>query len=94
MKADLPRFASVARARGSSQLKRPNCLNFQTKDNIKRIEVLKLLKRVSYPITKLVGVANMKSRSINITCKTREYVLELEEKLKSVTSNYNLRLYE
>ena len=36
----------------------------------------------------------MKSRSIDITCKTKEYVLELEEKLKSVTSIYNLRLYE
>ena len=36
----------------------------------------------------------MKSRSIDITCKMREYVLELEEKLKSVTSIYKLRLYE
>ena len=36
----------------------------------------------------------MKSRSIDITCKKREYVLELAEKLKDVTSIYNLRLYE
>ena len=94
MKVDLPTFASVARARGSSQLKRPNCLNFQTKDNIKRMEVLELLKSINYPVTKLVGIANMKSRSIDITRKTRQYVVELEEKLKNVKSIYNLRLYE
>ena len=92
--ANLPTFASVARARGSSQLKRSNCSNFQTKDSIKRIKVLELLKSVSYPVAKLVGIADMKFRSINIICETRQYVLELEEKLKSVTSIYNLRLYE
>ena len=94
MNADLPTFASVARARGLSQQKRPDCLNFHTKDNVKRIEILELLKSISYPVTKLVGIADMKCRSIDITCKTREYVLELEEKLKSVTSINNLRLYE
>ena len=69
-------------------------MNFQTKDNIKRIAVLELLKSISYTVTKLVDIADMKSKSIDITCKMREYVLELEEKLKSVTSIYKLRLYE
>ena len=36
----------------------------------------------------------MKSRSIDITCKTRQYGVELEEKLKNVKSIYNLRLHE
>ena len=36
----------------------------------------------------------MKSRSVDITCKTREYVVELEEKLRNVQCIYNLRLYE
>ena len=45
MNVDLATFASVARARGSSQLQKPNCLNFQTKDNIKRMEALELLKK-------------------------------------------------
>ena len=31
---------------------------------------------------------------IDITCKTRQYVVELEEKLRNVKSIYNLRLYE
>ena len=65
MNADLPAFASAARAQGSSQLKRTNCLNFQTKDNIKRIEVLELLKSISYPVTKLAGIAHMKSRRVD-----------------------------
>ena len=53
-----------------------------------------MLKELKYPLSKLVGLAEMKSRSIDITCKKREYVLELAEKLKDVTSIYNLRLYE
>ena len=87
-------FAAVARARRSPQLERPNCLNFKTKDNMKRFEVLEMLKELKYPLSKLVGLAEMKSRSIDVTCKKREYVLELAEKLKDVTSIYNLRLYE
>ena len=82
-------FAAVARARGSSQLKRPNCLNFKTKDNMKRFEVLEMLEELKFPLSKLVGLAEMKSRSIDITCKKREYVLELAEKLKDVISIYN-----
>ena len=85
---------SLERARGSPQLERPNCLNVKTKDNMKRFEVLEMLKELKYPLSKLVGLAEMKSRSIDITCKKREYVLELAEKLKDVTSIYNLRLYE
>ena len=94
MNVDLPTFASVARARGSSELKRPNCLNFQTKDNIKKMKVLEWLKSINYPVTKLVGIADMKSRSIDITCKTTQYVVELEDKLRNVKSIYHLRLYE
>ena len=36
----------------------------------------------------------MKNRSINITCKTRENVLELYAKLKDIEFVYNLWLYE
>ena len=72
LNVDLPTFASVARARGSSQLKRPNCLNFQTKDNVKRIDLSKFLKHISYPVTKLVDSADMKSKSTDIICKTSE----------------------
>ena len=58
------------------------------------MEVLELLKSINYLVTKLVGIAVMKSRSIDITCKTIQYVVELEEKLGNVKSIYNLRLYE
>ena len=84
MNVDLLTFACVARARGSSQLKRPSCLKFQTKGNIKKMEVRELLKSINYPVTKLVGIADMKSRSIDITCKTIQYVVELKQKLRNV----------
>ena len=61
---------------------------------MKRFEVLEMLKELKYSLSKLVGLAEMKSRSIDITCKKRDYVLELAEKLKDVISIYNLRLYE
>ena len=42
----------------------------------------------------MLGVGEMKSRSIDITCKTRHNVLELYELLKEVDFIYNLNLYE
>ena len=75
-------------------LKRPTCLNLKTKSNLRRHEILDLLKELHYDTRKLIGVAEMKSRSIDITCKSREHVLELYEKLRMVESVYNVRLYE
>ena len=43
---------------------------------------------------KLIGMAEMRSRSVNITCKKRENILELYEILKKFDSVYNVRLYE
>ena len=53
-----------------------------------------MLKNVGYLTSKLIGVAEMKSRIIDITCKTRENVMELFEMLKNVSAIYKLRLYE
>ena len=78
----------------AKNLKRPNCLNFKTKSNLKRLEIIEILKHIEYPTDKLVGVAEMKSRSIDITCRTRENVLELYLKLKRIDYVYNLSLYE
>ena len=49
-------FAAVARARGSPQLERPNCLNFKTKDNMKRFEVLEMLKELKLSFIKTCWV--------------------------------------
>ena len=67
-------FAAVARARGPPLLARPKCLNFKTKDNVKRFEVLEMLKELKFPLSKLARLAEMKSRSIDITCEKRECI--------------------
>ena len=41
-----------------------------------------------------MGVAEVKSRSIDITCKTRQDTLQLYEKLRQIDFAYNIRLYE
>ena len=78
----------------AKNLKRPNCLNFKTKSYLKRLEIIEMLKHIEYPTNELVGVAEMKGRSIDITCRTRENVLELYLKLKRIDYVYNLSLYE
>ena len=63
-------------------LKRPNNLNFKTKINLKRYEVIEMLKQIEYTISKLVGVAEMKGRSVDVTYRTRENVLKLYKNVK------------
>ena len=87
-------FADRVKGSSKSNLKRPTCLNFRTKANLKRHEVIELLKEINFEPQKLVGVAEMKSRSIDITCKTRQDTLQLYEKLKQIDFAYNIRLYE
>ena len=53
-----------------------------------------MLSEISFKTENLIGVAEMKNRSIDITCKTRENVLELYAKLKDIEFVYNLWLYE
>ena len=62
--------------------------------NLKRHEIIEMLKHIEYPTDKLIRVAEMKGRSIDITCRTRENFLELYLKLKRIDYVYNLRLYE
>jgi len=69
-------------------------LNFKTKSNLKRPEVINLLQGIEFPKAKLVGIREMKNRSIDITCTNREKVLELFEQLKGIDFIYNLSLYE
>ena len=86
-------FADRVKGSSKSNLKRPTCLNFR-KANLKRHEVIELLKEINFEPQKLVGVAEMKSRSIDITCKTRQDTLQLYEKLRQIDFAYNIRLYE
>ena len=88
----VPTFAD--RVRGVSKLKRPTCLNFKTKSDLKRHEIVELLEDMKFPTSKIIGSADMKGRSVDAKCKIRENVLELFEKLKHIDTIYNLRLYE
>ena len=60
-----------------SKPRRPNCLNFRHKQIMKRQEAITFLKQLQYSILKMTGVAEMKARTIDVTCKTRKDVLEL-----------------
>ena len=69
-----PSFAQKVRGNTAVNLKRPTCLNFKTKANLRRVEILQMLSEISFKTKNLIGVAEMKNRSIDITCKTRENV--------------------
>ena len=94
MSTNLLTFAERVNNSVEGRLKRPTCLNLKTKSNLKRHEVIDLLNELNFDSGKLIGVAEMRSRSIDITCKKRENILELYEILKKCDSVYNVRLYE
>ena len=75
-----PSFDQKVRSDTAVNLARPTCLNFKTKTNLRRIEVLQILSKITFKTKN--GVAQMRNRSIDITCKTRENLLELHAKLK------------
>ena len=93
MSQNPPTFAERVKGKEKSSLKRPNCLHFKTKANLKRHEVIELLKEIKFECEKL-GVGEMKYKKIDITCKNRKYLLELYEQLKSNDSVYEVQLYE
>ena len=63
-------------------------------NGLRRVEILQMLSEISFKTENLIAVAEMRNRSIDITCKTRENVLELYAKLKDIEFIYNLVLYE
>ena len=94
MSTNLPTFAERVENSVESRLKRPTCLNLKTKSNLKRHQVIDLLNELNFDCGKLIGVAEMRSRSIDTTCKKRENVLELYEILKKCDAAYDVRLHE
>ena len=49
---------------------------------------------MKFECEELEGVGEMKHKKIDITCKSRKYLLELYEQLKSNDSIYEVQLYE
>ena len=89
-----PSFAQRVRGNTAVHLARKTFLNFKTKTNLRRVEILQMLSEISFKTENLIGFAEMRNRSIDITSKTRENVLELYAKLKDIEFIYNLALYE
>ena len=86
----MPTFAD--RVKGSSK---STCLNFRTKANLKRHEVIELLKEINFEPQKLVGVAEIIAENRhNLQNKTRQDTLQLYEKLRQIDFVYNIRVYE
>ena len=69
-------------------------MHFKTKANLKRHEVIDLLKEIKFECEKLEGVGKTKNKKINITCKNRKYLLEFYEQLKLNHSVYEVQLFK
>ncbi|XP_078489414.1 uncharacterized protein LOC144746232 [Ciona intestinalis] len=87
-------FARVVSTQKINMFKRPNCLSFKTEKQIKRHEVMDILKKIGFERKKIQGITEMKGTKIDVTCSSRENVLELREKLAKREEFYNLYLYE
>ena len=89
MSQQTPTYAARVKNNFKKVLERPTCLNFRAKTNMKRNEITELLKSINYTIENLIGTAEIKNRSIDITCKTRANLLELYERLKEIDEILN-----
>ena len=94
MSQNPPTFAERVKGKEKSSLRRPNCLHFETKANLKRHEVIDLLKEIKFECEKLEGVGEMKNKKFDITCRNRKYLLELCEQWKSNDCVHEVQLYE
>ena len=82
-------------ARGSVKaFSRPNCLNFKSKVPLKREDICQLIEKDGFSLKKVVGIAELKGSSMDITCHTRQNALELYEKLRMHEKIGITRLYE
>ena len=74
MLQNTPTFADRVKGSSKSNLKRPTCLNFRTKANLKRHEVIDLLKEINFEPQKLEGVAETIAEDRhNLQNKTRHF---------------------
>ena len=75
------------------RVKRPNCLNFKHKNVSKRNEAIEF-KNLQFPKSKLLGVAEMPRKSIDVTFKSRDDVLKLYKNIQAVSDIIKGKLYE
>ena len=69
-----PSFLNVVKNSRESKVERPNCLNFKHRNISKRNEGIEFIKNLQLPKSKLLGVAELLGKSIDVTRKSREHV--------------------
>ena len=74
-------YSAVAR-RSAKAFSRPNCLNIKSKVPLKREDMCQVIEKDGFSLKKIVGIAELKGSSMDITCQTRQNALELCEKLR------------
>ena len=67
--AEKPSFANVVKNRIEVKVRRLNCLNFKQRNVSKRDEAIEFIKNLQFPKSKLLDVAEMKGKSIDVICK-------------------------
>ena len=92
--AERPSFANIVKNSKEFKVERPNCLNFKHRNVSKRNEAIEFIKSLQFSKSKLLGVAEMPGKSIDVTCKSRDDVLELYKKIQAVSDIIKVKLYE
>ena len=92
--AERPSFANVVKNSKESKVERPNCLNFKHRNVSKRNEAIEFIKNLQFSKSQLLGVAEMPGKSIDVTCKSCNDVLELYRKIQAVSDIIKVKLYE
>ena len=90
-------FANIVKSQSQTkEIKTPTCLNFVTKTAIKRSDDVEKLKELKYPLSNVIGIAEMRGKgsSFDITCKIRQNVLQLQETMNQDPMFQKVKLYE
>ena len=92
--AERPSYANIVKNSKEFKVERPNCLNFKHSNVSKRNEAIEFIKNLQFSKSKLLGVAEMPGKSIDVTCKSRDDVLELYKMIQAVSDIIKVKLYE
>ena len=79
--AEILSFANAVKNSRETEVERLNCLNFKHKNVCNENETLEFIKNLRFSKSKLLGVAAMPGKSIDVACKSRDNVLKLYKKI-------------
>ena len=75
-------------------LTRSNCLCFKMEQGMSRTDIWKRFEGIGFTTKQVVGTVDKKANCIDITCRSRQNVSDLYEKLSIEKRISNLRLFE